>query len=133
MRLNSFADDEFYIPRAQRVSFDMHAKIRHGVARKPIHLRNLTPGGGNAEEFSHLRAGDKVTLYLPSLKPKDAVVVWTVDGIMGLEFERPLHPDIYESLVLHHAQWRPRTEADNQWHVIGKDSRSPVDALRSAA
>ncbi|HZV08357.1 MAG TPA: hypothetical protein VFF94_01320, partial [Novosphingobium sp.] len=59
-----------------------------------------------------LATGDVLALYLPSLKPKNARVAWTVGTSAGLEFERPLHPDIFESLVLRHARPRERTETD---------------------
>ena len=133
MRLNSFDDDIVYVPRAQRVSFDMQVRYRHGGTRATLLLQNLTAGGAYATGLAELRCGDRITLCLPSLKPKDAVVVWLEDEVLGLEFDRPLHPDIYEGLVLHHATWRTRTDADRAWQVKGKDASAPVEGLRNAA
>lgn len=133
MRLNSFDDDIIYVPRAERVSFDVAARYRHATARASVLLQNLTLGGANATGLGTLRCGDRITVYLPSLKPKQAVVIWSEDAMLGLEFDRPLHPDIYEGLILHHAQWRPRTEADHSRQVIGKDASAPLERLRSAA
>ena len=133
MRLNSFEDDTTYTPRSERVSFDLAARYRHGTTRTRILLQNLSLGGARAEGLGDLRCGDRITLLLPSLKPKVTMVVWSVGDIFGLEFERPLHPDIYETLVLHHAQWRERTDLDHQLQVNGKDYSAPVDDLRKVA
>jgi len=112
MLLNTLVDTVVYVPRAERVSFDLPTRLRFGPLRAPTLLRNLTCGGARVEGLDGLRAGDKVTLYLPSLKPKTATVAWAEGVLVGLEFDRPLHPDIFEDLVHHHARRRDRTPTD---------------------
>jgi hypothetical protein len=125
--LNSLSDAVVYIPRAERVSFDMMVRYRIEKLRGSVLLRNLSSGGARVEGLAGLRMGDKLFLYLPSLKPKEANVVWSVGELVGLEFERPLHPDVYEDLVLHHARRRERTDADRALHIDGRyNAAAPV-------
>lgn len=112
MLLNTLVDTVVYVPRAQRVSFDLPVRLRFGARRVAALLKNLTCGGARIEGLEALRAGDKVTLALPSLAPKSATVAWATGDSAGLEFDRPLHPDIFEELVLHHARQRERTPTD---------------------
>ena len=133
MRLNSFDDDIIYVPRAERISFELSARYRRGDRRGSMLLQNLSLGGARASGLGELRCGDRITLYLPTLKPKEAVVLWVEGEVLGLEFDRPLHPDIFESLILHHAEQRERTEADRAWRVAGKDVSAPVEGFRRAA
>jgi hypothetical protein len=112
MLLNTLVDTVVYVPRSERISFDLPTRLRFGPLRAPALLRNLTCGGARVEGLDGLRAGDQVTLYLPSLKPKTATVAWSQGLSVGLEFDRPLHPDIFEEIVLHHARRRERTPTD---------------------
>ncbi|NBC35769.1 hypothetical protein GTZ99_04270 [Novosphingobium sp. FSY-8] len=127
MFLNSFNDSVVYVPRAERVSFDMMVRYRFEGLRATVLLKNLTCGGARVEGIDGLRVGDMVTLNLPSLKPKEATVVWTMGHAAGLEFERPLHPDIFEELVLHHGRRRERTDTDRLLHVDGRVNNDPVE------
>jgi len=112
MWLKSMVDDVVYVPRARRISFDMLVRYRHHGQRATGLVKDLTCGGARIEGLSGLRVDESITLYLPGLKPKDARVAWVAGYAAGLEFERPLHPDIFETLVLHHATSRERTSAD---------------------
>lgn len=123
MLLNTLVDSVVYVPRAERVSFDMLVRFRFDGYRATTMLKNLTCGGARIEGLEGLRAGDKVTLYLPSLKPKDALVVWTQGGAAGLEFDRPLHPDVFEDLVQHHARSRERTDTDRLTQIDSRYER----------
>lgn len=120
MLLNTLVDSVVYVPRSQRVSFDLMVRCRIGATRTGTLLKNLTTGGARIEGVAGLRYGDKVTLYLPSLKPKEATVVWTDSDAVGLEFDRPLHPDIFEELVLRHARRRERDALDAQTQIISR-------------
>ena len=131
MYLNSMNDSVVYIPRSERVSFDMQVRYRLDGARGSVLLKNLTCGGARIEGINGLRLNDLVALSLPSLKPKDARVVWTVGSSAGLEFERPLHPDIFEELVLHHGRRRARTDTDRMLHIDNRYIQDePIDRLR---
>ena len=116
MWLDTMPDDSQYRPRAERVSFDMAIRCRWGDARCSVVLRNLTTGGARIEGLGGVLLGDALVLMLPSLKPKRARVVWIDGDAAGLEFEHPLHPDVFETLVLRHAQWRTRDDTDRADH-----------------
>ena len=129
MLLNTINDTVVYVPRAERISFDIPVRYRRGDVRSSTLLINLTSGGARVEGIEDLRCGDKVTLYLPSLKPKEATVVWVMGLGSGLEFDRPLHPDIFESLVLRHARRRDRSETDRLTQIESRYDRLEVDIL----
>ena len=118
-------DDIHYSPRAERISFDMMVRFRFTSGRGAVWLRNLTRGGARIDGIPGLRVGDEITLTIPTLKPKPARVAWVMGGGAGLEFARPLHPDIFESLVLHYAHSRPRTDADRALQI---DAPAPMPA-----
>ncbi len=120
---NTEANPE-YLPRAERLSFDMLARYRFAGRRATVLLRNMTQGGARVEGIEGLRAGEIITLMLPDLAPKDADVVWVSGSGAGLEFERPLHPDVFERMVLQHAMTRARSEADRVVHSDGRDDPS---------
>jgi hypothetical protein len=126
MLLNTLVDTVVYVPRSQRVSFDLVVRLRSQKIRTSILLKNLTTGGARIEGVEGLRAGDKVTLYLPSLKPKEATVMWASEDGIGLEFERPLHPDIFEELVNRHARRRERSEADRVTQIENRYEREAL-------
>ena len=125
-------DDAIYTPRAERVSFDMPVRARHDGLRTTIWLKNLTCGGARVEGIGGLRAGDELTLFVPTLKPKTARVAWVVGHAIGLEFDRPLHPDVFEGLVLHYGRQRPRTEADRALQIDPRPIPPVEYALRAA-
>ncbi len=133
MLLNTLTDSVVYVPRSERISFDMMVRYRFDGTRTTTLLRNLTCGGARIEGIEGLRCGDTVTLSLPSLKPKEAKVVWMVGDSAGLEFDRPLHPDIFEELVLHYGRRRDRTDidrllqVDNRYDSIDSDRKMPGD------
>lgn len=124
-------DSAVYVPRAERISFDLMVRYRRGNVRGPMLLKNLTCGGARVEGIENLRCGDKVVLCLPSLKAKEATVVWVSGASAGLEFDRPLHPDIFEGLVQRHASKRERSEDDRLTQIDSRyDREDPEEPLR---
>lgn len=126
MLLNTIDDTVVYVPRAERISFDLMVRYRRDDERGSTLLRNLTCGGARVEGIAGLRCGDKVTLCLPSLKPKEATVVWLLGVGAGLEFDRPLHPDFFEELVLRHACPRERSEIDRLTQINDRYEREEL-------
>jgi len=120
MWLDRMVNEDTYVPRAERVSFDMLVRYRRDGVRATMLMKNLNCDGARVEGLTGLRFGDTITVMLPSLAPKEARVVW-IDGMAaGLEFDRPLHPDIFETLVLHHGQWRERNDTDRAARGVPK-------------
>jgi hypothetical protein len=112
MLLNTLVNEVVYIPRSQRVCIDLEVRCRVHGGRAKVVLKNLTPEGARIEALEGLRYDDVITLSLPSLKPKTAIVVWVKGDCAGLAFERPLHPDIFADLVRKHGDTRPRISTD---------------------
>jgi hypothetical protein len=112
MLLNTLVDEVVYVPRAQRVCIDLEVRCRVHGERARVVLKNLTPEGARIEALEGLRYDDVITLCLPKLKPKAAIVVWVQGDCAGLAFERPLHPDVFTDLVRKHGDTRPRGPAD---------------------
>ncbi|WP_421854715.1 PilZ domain-containing protein [Novosphingobium sp.] len=85
--------------RTRRVGFELPVRCKHGVTRSTVMLKDMTTHGARIEGIPRHRIGDTVTLFLPELAPKLAVVIWSEDKTSGLEFELPLHENIFANLV----------------------------------
>lgn len=71
------------------------------MGRKEYHARlfNLTPNGCRVEFIERPRTGELLWVKFDGLDSVEAAVRW-VDGFYGgVEFTRPLHPAIFDSLV----------------------------------
>lgn len=89
--------------RARRVGFALPVRCKRGALRTTIMLKDLTPHGARLEGLSGLRFEEALTLFLPGLRPKEAYVSWSTGHSVGVEFDRPLHPDVFYRLVTHFA------------------------------
>ena len=85
--------------RAPRVGIELPVRCKHGAERSTVILKDLNPYGARIEGLVKLRIDEPLHLMLPGLQPKMAFVVWSRDRVSGLEFEQPLHDDIFQSLV----------------------------------
>ena len=85
--------------RARRVGFELPVRCKHGLVRSTVMLKDMTTHGARIEGIPRQRIGDSVTLFLPELAPKLAFVVWSKDKTSGLEFELPLHENVFANLV----------------------------------
>ena len=97
--------------RAERVAFDLMVKYRLWGFRGTIILKDMTPFGARIEGLADLRLGDSVTLLLPGLQPKDATVMWSEGSVAGIEFDHPLHGEVFQALVRDYARSRHTFEA----------------------
>ena len=109
---DTVVNETVHVPRGQRIAFDIAARYRQGGARSTVLLRNLTREGARLDGISGLRAGEVAMIQLPTLAPKAAKVSWTRGDSVGFQFERPLHPDVFETLARDHAVARPRLISD---------------------
>lgn len=85
--------------RMRRVGFELPVRCKHGVTRSTVMLKDMTTHGARIEGIPRQRIGDTITLFLPELAPKLAIVIWSEDKTSGLEFEAPLHEAIFANLV----------------------------------
>jgi len=96
--------------RAERVAFDLMVRYRLWGYRGTTMLKDLTPFGARIEGIGDLRIADEVTLLLPGLQAKTAAVVWVEGSALGLEFDHPLHGEVFRALVKDYARSRPTFE-----------------------
>lgn len=117
--------------RARRVGFELPVRCKHGVTRSTVMLKDLTTHGARIEGIPRQRIGDIVTLFLPELAPKLAFVAWSEEKTSGLEFELPLHENVFANLVadfaIGHLQrlelGRPETDAMMQAKPVAPTTR----------
>ena len=84
--------------RAERVAFDLMVKYRLWGFRGTIMLKDMTPYGARVEGLPDLRMGDEITLLLPELQPKLSTVVWAEGSAAGVEFDHPLHGEVFKDI-----------------------------------
>lgn len=95
------------IRRASRIGFELPVRCKRGVLRTTVMLRDMTTHGARIDGLEHLHLDEPITLLLPGLQAKEAYVAWHKDQSAGLEFDRPLHPAVFEQLVADFALKRP--------------------------
>ncbi|MFM6931926.1 MAG: PilZ domain-containing protein [Novosphingobium sp.] len=96
--------------RSERIAFDMMVKYRLWGFRGTIMLKDMTPFGARVEGLSDVRMGDAITLLLPGLQLKLSTVVWQEGSSAGVEFDHPLHGEVFRQLVKDYARSRPSFE-----------------------
>lgn len=99
MWVDTDSDDFNAHRRAPRVGIELPVRCKHGVERSTVILKDLNQYGARIEGLEKLRIDEPLHLMLPGLHPKTAFVVWSRDRVSGLEFEHPLHDDVFQSLV----------------------------------
>ena len=60
---------------------------------------DISLAGCMVELVEPVSARDHVITRLPGLEPFSATVVWSDDRCAGLQFNRPLHPAVFEMLL----------------------------------
>jgi PilZ domain len=108
--------------RARRVGFELPVRCKHGLTRSTVMLKDMTTHGARIDGIPRQRIGESVLLFLPELSPKTAFVVWSEGRTSGLEFEHPLHENVFANLVADFAighlkrleKGRPETDAAAQ-------------------
>jgi hypothetical protein len=91
--------DPINLRRAWRVGFELPVRCKHGLVRSTVMLKDMTTHGARIEGIPRQRIGEALTLFLPGLAPKTAFVVWSEPKTAGLEFELPLHQDVFATMV----------------------------------
>jgi PilZ domain len=118
MWLDTESDDFDAKRRAARVGIELPVRCKHGTERSTVILKDLNQYGARIEGLAKLRIDEPISLMLPGLQPKLAFVVWSRERVSGLEFERPLHDDVFESIVSEFAIKHYREAAAPKTHPI---------------
>lgn len=103
--------DHHSMRRAERVGLELPVRCKHGLTRSTVMLKDLTPYGARIDGLDKLQIGEAITLLIPALQPKMAFVVWSEPMSSGLEFDHPLHQDVFDALVGNYAIGQHRTAA----------------------
>ena len=61
--------------------------------------RDVSPDGCRVELVEMVDIGERVIVRLPSIEPLGAEVAWVKGANAGLQFQRPLHPAVFEQLI----------------------------------
>lgn len=104
--------------RAARVGIELPVRCKHGTERSTVILKDLNQYGARIEGLEKLRIDEPIYLMLPGLQPKLAFVVWSRERVSGLEFERALHDEVFESLVSEFAIKHYREAASPKPHPV---------------
>jgi len=64
-----------------------------------VPLDNISAGGCRIETLEECEEGDDIIARLPHLEPIGARVRWTIGRATGLQFTRPIHPAVFNSLI----------------------------------
>lgn len=86
--------------RATRVPLNCEIEFRrHADSRYPVELLNFSPEGCCISPPVRVEAGESVWLRIPGMDTIHAHVAWTEQWKVGLEFDTPFHPAVFDSVV----------------------------------
>lgn len=106
-------DPQYQPPRrAERVAFDLMVRYRLWGYRGTTMLKDMTPYGARVEGLNDVRLGGEVTILLPGLQAKSATAMWVEGSAAGIEFDHPLHGEVFKALVKDFARSRPTFDPD---------------------
>lgn len=86
-------------------SYDRHNLLVSVKLRRPgeswfnARLANLSPTGFRVQSFTRLDLDATIYVMLPGFDGRKAKVVWVREHEAGCQFERPLHPAIFDHVV----------------------------------
>lgn len=73
--------------------------IRSAGYRREVVLRDLSTRGCRfVEKGSALTRGKHITIRIGSIGPIDAMVMWNRGEIVGVQFNDPLHPSVFDHI-----------------------------------
>jgi len=83
--------------RAERVP--LHADIdfrRTGEHRWRVNIMDLSPEGCRVEVPVRVQPEDVIWITFPGLEALQGKVCWVKEWVAGVEFDRPLHPAVFD-------------------------------------
>lgn len=94
--------DEPTPPLRQSDRVEINAEVvlrRAGQIRYRVCLYDLSPEGCKVEFVDRPRLAECVWVKISGLQPLEAVVRWIEGAAAGLEFRKPIHPAVYQSML----------------------------------
>ena len=87
-------------PRGDRVSLNCEVEFRrHGDARYRVDLLDFSPQGCCISPPVKVEPGESIWLRIPDMEAIHAKVIWTDQWKVGIEFDKPFHPAVFDSVV----------------------------------
>ena len=87
-------------PRAPRVPLNCEVEFRrHADARYLVDLLDFSPEGCCISPPVRVEVGESVWLRIPGMETIHARAAWAEQWKVGLEFDTPFHPAVFESVV----------------------------------
>ncbi|MCY7279903.1 MAG: PilZ domain-containing protein [Sphingomonas bacterium] len=88
------------VPRATRVPLQCDVGFRrHGDARYRIELIDFSPQGCCIMPPVKVEPGERVVLRFADIEAIHGRVAWTEEWKVGVKFDRPFHPAVFDSVV----------------------------------
>lgn len=75
------------------------AQFRRGSTRERVELRDLSRSGARLTSMAPLREGLTIWIQIATLRPIEAVVVWSMGLDAGCAFAEALHPAVFDALT----------------------------------
>lgn len=83
-----------------RVPLDAEVDFRRAKEhRYAVRLHDLTASGCRIDLPEHVTNPDQVWVTLPGLETMQSTVRWESDWVAGLEFDRPMHPAVFDHMA----------------------------------
>lgn len=86
--------------RADRVLLNCEVEFRrHADTRYRVDLIDFSPQGCCISPPVRVPQGESVWLRIPGMEAIHAKVAWTEQWKIGLEFDTPFHPAVFDNVV----------------------------------
>lgn len=86
--------------KSPRTPVDADALLRRGGQNKyRVRVYDLSPHGCKIDCVERPRLDERVWVKFEGLEGLEAIVCWAEGHVVGVEFERPMHPAVFELLV----------------------------------
>jgi len=86
--------------QAERVPIEAEASIRRlGKLSYRVRVFDASPQGCRVEFVERPHVGEQVRIKFDGLQPLDARTCWIEGHCAGVEFDRPIHPAVFDLLV----------------------------------
>ncbi len=86
--------------RGERVPLNCEIEFRrHADARYRVDLLDFSPQGCCISPPVRVETGESVWLRLGGMEAIHAHVAWTEQWKVGLEFDKPFHPAVFDNIV----------------------------------
>ena len=86
--------------KSARVSLDAQVSLRR-TGRMPykVTVRDASPHGCKVEFVERPTLDERAWIKFEGLEPLEATVCWVKGFVAGIQFEKPIHPAVFDRLI----------------------------------